>query len=66
MTPAWHALRSEIIAQRGHDAWLDLLAQEHANALVERARLHTLMRADPDYTGTNARELQKLLAEKIA
>ena len=65
MTPAWHALRAETIASDGVDAWIDLLAREHANALIERARLQTLVRGSLEYDGANARALQARLCAEM-
>ena len=64
----WNALRAALLGgdDGGYDKLVDFLASEHANALIARAERDRQIRGDLQYTGSNARELQKILAEKIA
>ena len=64
----WTNLRAMLLSgdDGGYDKLVDFLAREHANALIARAEREREIRGDMEYTGFNARELQKLVAEKIA
>lgn len=63
----WTNLRAALIGAEGdYDALLDFLHREIACALRERAERDRCVRGDLLYNGSNARELQKMLAEKIA